>query len=222
MASTFGADSPPQWLPAVGGTALVLLGAAQMRRERPALGVLLAAGGAGLFWQTTRGRDPRTRLSGSRGTVVEEAVAINRTPSELYGFWRNFERLPTLMPELTAVRALDDRRSHWIARGPAGKTTEWDAEIINDIKDELIAWQTTGSADVVSAGSVHFDRGAAGRGTTVRVRLQYSPPGGKFGAAVAWAFGDAPDQVIREGLRRFKQLMETGEIPTTAGQPRGG
>ena len=181
---------------------------------------MLAATGAGFILRSTRS-DTRARLGGSRGTSVEQSFAINRPAQELYEFWQNLEQLPRVMPELSSVRMIDHRRSHWVARGPAGWRTEWYADIINDIPNELIAWRTIEGSNLVSAGSIHFEEGPVGRGTTVRVKLQYDPPGGKLGAAFAWAFGDSPSQVIREGLRRFKQLMETGEIPTTDGQPRG-
>ena len=108
-----------------------------------------------------------------------------------------------------------------MAKAPGGRTVEWDAEIINEIPDELIGWRTIGKADVVSAGSVRFTAEPGGRGTEVRVRLQYEPPTGRIGATVAWLLGHEPSQTIREDLRRFKQLMETGEVPTTKGQPRG-
>ena len=122
------------------------------------------------------------------------------------------------MDHLVSVSCSRDQRfSHWVAKAPAGRTVEWDAEIINDIPDELIAWRTLGGADVVSAGSVRFKPAAGGRGTEVRVKLQYDPPAGKVGATVAWLLGDEPSQVIREDLRRFKQLMETGEMPTATG-----
>jgi uncharacterized membrane protein len=210
-----------RWAAAIGGAALVVWGAKKLTAERHPIGAALATTGAGLIWRSSRS-DTRIRLAGPRGTHVEESFAINAAPEELYEFWRNLEQLPRVMPELSAVRMVDHRRSHWVARGPAGWRTEWYADIINDIPNELIAWRTTEGSSVVSAGSVHFEPGPVGRGTVVRVKLQYDPPGGRLGAAFAWAFGDAPSQVIREGLRRFKQLMETGEIPTTDGQPRGG
>ena len=125
------------------------------------------------------------------------------------------------MRHLVSVRQLDDRRSHWVAKGPAGRTFEWDAEIINQIANELIAWRTLENASVASAGSVRFKSAGSGRGTEVHVRLQYAPPAGKAGAAIAWLFGKEPSQTIREDLRRFKQLLEAGEVPTVEGQPRG-
>ena len=169
----------------------------------------------------TANGDTRAALAGAGGVNVEEAVTINRRPEDLYAFWREFERLPQFMRNLVSVRQLDARRSHWTAKAPAGRTVEWDAEIINEIPNELIGWRTLDGSDVVSAGSVRFKPATGGRGTEVRVHLQYDPPGGKIGSAVAWMFGQEPSQTIREDLRRFKELMEAGEVPTTAGQPRG-
>jgi uncharacterized membrane protein len=211
---------PERWATAVGGAALLVWGASRLSKDRHPAGALLAMTGAGFLLRSTRS-DTRSRLAGARGIVVEQSFAINRPAPELYDFWADLEQLPRIMPELLSVRMLDHRRSHWVARGPVGWRTEWYADIINEIPNELIAWRTIEGSDLVSAGSIHFEPGAVGRGTTVRVRLQYDPPGGKLGAALAWAFGDSPAQVLREGLRRFKQLMETGEIPTTHGQPRG-
>jgi uncharacterized membrane protein len=213
-------EHPERWATALGGAALVLLGAKKLQSERHPIGALLATTGAGLILRSTRS-DTRERLGGRRGTIVEETVAINRSPADLYEFWRTLDLLPIVMPELQSVEQVGHRRSYWVARGPARWKTEWYADIINDIPCELIAWRTVEGSDVACAGSVHFDPGPLGRGTVVRVKLQYDPPAGKVGSAVAWLFGDEPSQVIREGLRRFKQLMETGEIPTTEGQPRG-
>jgi len=212
-------EHPERWATALGGAALVVWGAKKLSRERHPVGALLATTGASLIWRSTR--DTRARLGGARGTGVEELVAINRGADELFEFWRNLELLPMVMPQLTSVEIVGHRRSHWIARGPAGWRTEWYADIINEIPNQLLAWRTVEGSELVSAGSVHFEHGPVGRGTVVRVKLQYDPPGGRLGAAFAWAFGDDPSHVIREGLRRFKQLMETGEIPTTEGQPRG-
>src|SRR6478672_13941029 len=152
---------------------------------------------------------------------VERSIRIDRSPEELYQFWRNFENLPRFMNHLQSVQVLDHSRSHWVAKAPAGRTVEWDAEIINEIPGELIGWRTLDGADVVSAGSVWFKPATGGRGTEVRVRMQYDPPAGKVGAALAWLLGHDPAATIREDLRRFKQLMETGETAVTTGQPRG-
>jgi uncharacterized membrane protein len=214
-------EHPERWASALGGVALVLWGAKKLSEERHPVGAALATTGASLIWRSARS-DTRARLAGSKGTIVEESVAINRDPSELYEFWRSLALLPVVIPRLQSVEAIGHRRSHGVAKGPARYTVEWDADIINDIPNELIAWRTSEGSELVSAGSVHFEPGPPGRGTTVRIKLQYDPPGGKLGSAIAWAFGESPDQVVREGLRRFKQLMETGEIPTIEGQPRGG
>jgi uncharacterized membrane protein len=213
-------ERPERWATAVGGAALLVWGASRLSKDRRPAGAVLAMTGAGFLLRSARG-DTRSRLGGARGTVVEQSVSINRPAPELYDFWADLEQLPRVMPELLSVSMLDHRRSRWVARGPVGWRTEWYADIINEIPDELIAWRTIEGSELVSAGSIHFEPGAVGRGTTVRVRLQYDPPGGKLGAALAWAFGGSPSQVLREGLRRLKQLMETGEIPTTDGQPRG-
>ena len=150
---------------------------------------------------------------------MEESVIINRPLSELYRFWRNFENLPTFMNHLELVAMRDEGISHWVAKGPAGMYVEWDARIINEVQNKVIGWQSLEGSTIATAGSVHFDQDS--HGTRVIVHLQYNPPGGRLGAAVAKLFGEEPNQTIREDLRRFKQLMETGEIPTTQGQPSG-
>jgi uncharacterized membrane protein len=115
------------------------------------------------------------------------------------------------------VRRLDDRLSHWCAVGPAGMRVEWDAEIVADTENELIAWRSLEGSDVQNSGSVRFSRAPGARGTEVRVQLQYTPPAGALGRSVAWLFGEEPDQQVHEDLHRFKQLMETGEIPLSEG-----
>jgi len=171
---------------------------------------------------TAAGRsDTRAALRGPRGVNVLESVTINRSIEELYRFWRNLENLPQFMRHLNSVERVTDTISHWKAKGPAGTTVEWDAEIHNEVPNQVIGWRSLEGADVVSAGSVNFDSAAGGRGTRVTVHLQYSPPGGKVGAAVARLFGRDAETEIREDLRRFKQIIEAGEVPTTSGQPRG-
>jgi uncharacterized membrane protein len=224
-----------RWASALGGVALTALGIRQLKEENPVAGAMLTAAGGTLIYRGATGHcpvyaaarintandDTKKALGAARGVNVEEVVTINKSPEELYEFWRRFEQLPAFMQNLVSVERLDDRRSHWMAKGPAGRTVEWDAEVINEIPGELIGWRTLEGADVVSAGSVRFKQSRSGRGTEVRVHLQYEPPLGKVGAAVSWLFGREPSQTIREDLRRFKQLMEAGEVPTTEGQPRG-
>lgn len=167
-----------------------------------------------------RDSDTRRRLGGLAGIHVEEAVTVSRPPSEVFRFWRNFENLPRFMNHLRAVSQREAGISHWVARGPAGMNVEWDARIINEIDGRLIAWQSLEGSEVSTAGSVNFRE--TPRGTEVRVHLQYSPPAGRLGAAVARLLGEEPTVQIHDDLRRFKQLIETGEIPTTKGQPVGG
>jgi uncharacterized membrane protein len=156
-----------------------------------------------------------------RGKFITQTITIDRTPEELYGFWHRLENLPRIMRYLESVRPIGDNRSHWVARGPAGVDVEWDAEITDDRPNELIAWRSLPGADVDNEGVVRFQRAAGGRGTVVRVEMRYTPPGGGLGAIVAKLFGRAPEQEIQIDLYRFKQIMETGQVTTTDGQPAG-
>ncbi len=151
----------------------------------------------------------------TEGIKVQQQVTIAKTPEELYRFWRNFENLPRFMDHLESVAVVDERRSHWVAKGPAGTRIEWDAEIHNEIPNELIAWRSLPGAEVDHAGSVHFEPSTAG-GTEVRVVLRYDPPGGRAGAAVARLFGEEPSQQVAEDLRRFKQVMEAADLPVSS------
>jgi uncharacterized membrane protein len=155
------------------------------------------------------------------GIPVEHVVTINRSPEECYSFWRKLDNLPRFMQHLEAVQVTDGRLSHWVAKAPAGTKVEWDAEITEDRPNQMLAWRTLEGADVPNAGTVRFEPAPPGRGTIVRVTLQYDPPAGRLGSVVAKLFGEEPDQQVRGDLRRFKQLMETGEVPTTEGQPAG-
>ncbi len=165
--------------------------------------------------------DTRSALGGRAGVHVDESVTINEPVETLYRFWRNLENLPRFMRHLESVERVTDTLSRWQAKGPGGSAIEWTAEIINEVPNQVIGWRSIEGSDVVSAGSVNFDDAGPGRGTRVRVHLQYSPPGGKMGAAIARLLGRDPASEIREDLRQFKQLLEAGEVPTTAGQPRG-
>ena len=144
-----------------------------------------------------------------------------KSPEELYTFWHNFENLPTFMKNLQSVQIINKTRSHWVAKTPLGNTIEWDAEILIDRPNELITWASATGADVDNSGSVRFTPGYPGRGTEVKLVLEYSPPGGAITDAIAKIFNESPEQQIVEDLRHFKMLMETGEIATTAGQSSG-
>jgi uncharacterized membrane protein len=212
--------SSTRWLPVVAGGGLALYG---LRRGSLG-GLALAALGGGVIYYAATGRLPLAGgVPGGDGSVrVEHALTINRPADELYRHWRQLENLPRLMSHLESVRAIDERRSHWVAQAPLGQTVEWDAEIINDEPGRVIAWRSLEGASIANTGAVRFAPAPGGRGTEVRVRIEYAPPAGGLGAAVAKMFGREPSQQVREDLRRFKQQLEAGEVPSTQGQPRGG
>ncbi len=150
--------------------------------------------------------------SGRRGdgVRVDERIVLNRPRSEVYRFWRNLENLPRFMDHLESVTVLDEERSHWVAKGPAGTRMEWDAVIHHEIPNELIAWRSLEGSEVDNAGSVYFSPTENGD-TEVRVVMRYDPPAGKAGAAVAWLFGEEPSLQVGEDLRRLKQVVEATE-----------
>lgn len=148
-------------------------------------------------------------------SLVGRSVTINRPRAELYACWRDFTRLPAFMENVVSVTMLDERRSHWVVKAPAGKTVEWDAVVTEEREGELIAWASEEGADVPNSGRVDFhDAGA--RGTVVTATIVYDPPAGIIGKVVAKLFQREPAIQARRDLRRFKQLMETGEIATAA------
>ncbi len=223
-----------RWASALAGGALAIYGLTRRTWGGAVLalvgGTLIARGSTGHCYMydalgvNTAGNEtdnPLVSVPAGHGIKVEKSVTVNRAPEEVYRFWRNFENLPRFMNHLESVKDLGDNRSHWVANAPAGKTVEWDAEVYNEKENELIAWRSLEGADVDNAGSVRFEAAPEGRGTIVRVTLKYDPPAGKIGSLVAKLWGEEPSQQIEEDLRRFKQVMETGEIPTTEGQPSG-
>jgi uncharacterized membrane protein len=144
---------------------------------------------------------------------VKRAISVGRSPAEVYAFWRDFENLPLFMYHLVSVENAGGGRSHWVARGPSGRNVEWDAEIVEDRPGELISWRTVGRDDDIDhSGSVSFTSAPGDRGTEVLVRLTYDPPGGKLGVTLAKLFGEEPGQQIADDLRRFKQVLEVGEV----------
>lgn len=219
--------SAGRWASAVAGAASL---AAGLRRGGTA-GVLLVAGGGELLLRAVTGRGSLQRIleagGGTRplspvvsvrhdeGVKVERSFTVNRPAQELYRFWRELENLPRFMKHLESVRVLDGGRSLWVARGPAGTKYQWEAEIHNERPGELLAWRSVEGADVPNAGSVQFRTAPGGRGTEVRVVLEYEPPAGELGRLAAKLFGQDPDAQVREDLRRFKQVVEAGEIPTS-------
>ena len=153
-----------------------------------------------------KSQDTKEALGGPAGVHVLESVTLNVPPSEAYRFWRRLENLPRFLRHLERVDEISDTRSHWVAAAPAGMKVEWDAEIINDVPNRLIAWKSVPTSDVVSAGSVNFAPTIDG-GTEVRVHMQYDPPAGHMGDWIARVFGASPAQMIREDLNQLKSLF---------------
>ena len=179
--------------------------------------------GAGVAYAAAKAIKNATGAEVARDVHVETSIMIDKSPQELYSFWRDFKNLPLFMKHLESVTIMEDGRTHWVAKGVGGisdSKVEWDAEIYNEIENEMIAWRSIENADVVNAGSVRFQAAPTGHGTYVRVTLNYNPPG-SVGASLAKLVGTEPGQLIKEELRRFKQLMETGEIATIDGQTSG-
>jgi uncharacterized membrane protein len=152
------------------------------------------------------------------GYKVEKSIVVEKSPVELYRFWRRFENLPRVMRHLKLVETQDELRSHWKAEGALGKDLEWDAEIINERENEMIAWQSLPGGDIDTAGSVRFEPMDHNRGTKVTVSMKYNPPAGKLGAHVASLVGEGLDAKLEEDLQTFKDVMETGmeAAPATA------
>jgi uncharacterized membrane protein len=147
-----------------------------------------------------------------RGIHAKGSCIVNSTPEEVYQFWRNFQNLPRFMRHVDSIEELGAGRSHWKVKGPAGMEVEWDATIVADVPNEVITWRTLENADVDHAGAVRFERAAGGRGTIIKVNLEYMPIGGVIGSTVAKLFGEEPEQQLDDDLRRFKQVMEVGEV----------
>jgi len=201
----------PRWGAIVGGSTLAVIGLTRRSKTGAALaaaGGLLAYGGS--------------RISSSPHELHAEATfTINVSPEEAYRFWSNFENLPRFMSHLESVRVLGDRRSEWTMRGPLQMRVKWNAEIVDQRENQWIVWRSDPDSTVPNNGSVQFRKAPGNRGTEVTVAIQYAPPAGPVGKAIASIFGKNPQHVVREDLRHFKQLLECGEIATTVGQPHG-
>lgn len=151
---------------------------------------------------------------------VTRALTINKSPAELYEFWRNFENLPIFMRHLESVTKSDEKTSHWKAKAPLGQTVEWDAEVTSDIPNQRIGWKSLEGAFIPNSGVVEF-LPTIDRGTELKITMIYEAPGGKLGEWIASALGEEPSIQIAEDLRRFKSLMETGLIMKIDGQASG-
>lgn len=210
-----------KWTSLIAGSALAVsglaFGIARRSLFRTAAGAGLAAGGGYLIYRGAT----NSAGAGEHDASIAKSVTISRSPEEVYRYWKQLENLPRFMKHLKNVRRIDDRRSHWTARAPFGRSVEWDAELLEDVENRRLTWRSLPGSDVDHRGSVEFRPAPGNRGTEVHVRLDYHRPGGRAGEALAMMLFEHPEQQIREDLRRFKALVETGELPTTEGQPNG-
>lgn len=220
-----------RWIFGLGGAALLIWG----WRRRSWLGVALSSAGVDLLnWSCTghylhealgvtglTSKGLRALVPHQLGIRVERSISVYRPVDEVYQFFRNFKNMARFLSHVNDVREMDEKHSHWFVKGPAGMELEWDAEILQEQPNELISWRSIGCPDVESTGSVRFEKAPGERGTFIRVSLNYMPPAGALGAAIAKLFGEEPEKQIRDDLRRLKQILEAGEIATTAGPPTG-
>lgn len=213
-----GGGETGKWASLIGGGAMVLMGL----RQRSLRGALMAIAGGGLAYQAAKSNGGITEALGMDKTIkVEKTVTINKPADELYRYWHDFGNLSTFMKHVKSVTVIDAKRSHWVATAPLGASVEWDADIIEDRENEFISWASVEGAPVDNSGFIRFKKAPGDRGTEVKVVMEYAPPGGAVTAAIAKLFGEEPEQQIGDDLRRFKMLMEAGEIATTEGQPKG-
>jgi uncharacterized membrane protein len=222
--STIGSD--PHELERWAGVAMATAAIAYGLSRRSLSGAAIAAAAAPLAYRGVTGAwpgfpngaaDTRVALGGGRGIHVREAIRLEVPLEVVYVFWRRLENLPLFMTHIQEVRDLGGGRSHWVAEGPADIPVEWDAEIINEVPNEVIGWRSIAGSDIATAGSVHFSTARQGRSTQVSVNLQYAAPGGTASRVLAYVLGRDPAHMIREDLRRVKQLLEAGETPRAAG-----
>ncbi len=185
------------------------------------VGAVTAADIAASLRQTRRRREGGEPVTGGHEAFVEQSQIVNKSPRECYAYWRDLTNLPRFMRKLYSITLKSDRISHWVVQGPGGRKIEWDSEITVEREGERIAWHSLEGSTVTHAGSVRFEPAAGGRGCIVRALMHYRPPMGRASVGIAKMLGHDPNTEVREDLRRFKQLIETGEIPTTRGQSSG-
>jgi uncharacterized membrane protein len=217
-------SDPERLLSVIGGGALVLYG---LRRSLGHLALML--GGGALIYRGLSGHCDVYQALGVNtkqhelGTAVtlEAIVTVNKPAAAVYDFWRHLENHPRFVKHLQSVQSMGDKRSHWVARVPMQGHIEWDAEIVEERQNALLSWRSLAGADVENSGTVRFHELPNNRGTEVRVKLHYAPPGGVAGAALGKLLKTLTVRQLQEDLRRFKQIVETGEVATTADQPSG-
>jgi uncharacterized membrane protein len=199
-----------KWAALISGAAIALYGASR----KSWTGAALAGAGGYLIYSGIRNGGAPKQFE------IKRSITVNRPAEELYQFWRNLENLPAFMEHLESVTQRDGI-SHWTVQGPLRRKIEWDARVSQEHPNELIRWHSMPGSPVDHRGSVHFAHAPGNRGTVVTVTLEYGTPAGRAGNVVSTLFGKNPEQIVREELRHFKQLMEAGEVATTHGQPAG-
>ena len=200
----------------LGGVLLALLGGALIKRGVTGHCEMYAAMGV-----NSRQLNTERGVPGNKGIKVVKSITVARPPQEVYRYWRKLENLSSFMNHVKSVTEIDERRSTWVVEGPMGTDLEWTAQILTDREGELISWESLPGAEVQNAGSVRFEGAGEGR-TEVRVSLQYQPPAGMLGAAVAKLFGEDPEQQLDEDLARFKKLIEADSVPAMSSRNGAG
>jgi len=200
--------------------------------QRAALGVgaIVAAVGAALFYSRRKGAHDasdamvsdappwthKDKPEGAKGPLIGRSTTINRPRQEVYARWRDFSRFPEFMDNVRSVERIDEKQLRWTIEAPAGKTVELVTEMTHDIPGERIAWRSVEGSEITTAGEALFKDAAPGRGTLVQLVMTYAPPGGTAGKLIAKLFQREPNIQARRDLRRFKQLLETGEVTVNA------
>ncbi|MFO0753163.1 MAG: SRPBCC family protein [Thermodesulfovibrionales bacterium] len=212
-----------RWISLIGGGILALRG--MRRKSLP--GKALALAGGYLMYRGKTGHcnlyeamGISTAAEREHGVHIEKGITVNRSPEEVYQYWRTLENLPHFMDHLESV-TVDGKRSHWVAKTPLGGTLEWDAETTREVENELIAWRSLPGSEVENEGEVQFRSAPGERGTEVKLRLTYFPPGGVLGEAAAKLLNVVSERTVARDLSTFKQLIETGEIATGAAHSSG-
>jgi uncharacterized membrane protein len=189
-------------------------------RVMAAIGAALGIGVIDLIAAMRLTRKPGGPIQG-KALHAHTAITVRRQPDEVYAFWHELENLPRFMAHLESVEPKGDGLSHWKAKGPAGRTVEWDARIVEDRPGELISWQTVDGSAVQTTGTVRFVPAPGARGTVIHLDMDYAVPGGAVGSAIAKLFGEEPQVQVKDDLRRFKQVVETGVLVRSEGSPEG-
>jgi uncharacterized membrane protein len=206
----------------VGGAALAASGLAQLTHKKILPGLAMMAAGSMFLYRGKTGHcnvyekmGVDTAGADVNGLTVEKVMTINRQPREVYDFWHNFENLPKFMKHLDTVQTIGTTKSHWKAHGPGNISVEWDAELTEDQPGRRISWHSLENSDIPNQGNVEFNEAPAGRGTELKVKIQYFPPGGTAGKVAAKILHGLNEKQVEEDMRRLKQILETGETATS-------